>query len=151
MAIHVRRAGRDDAVSVAALHLQHDRELGAGPRVGFLDEFAEAWSADFDRRPTWLALTDDQRPVGVVDCLQVRRLPRVSGERSGWLVVSLVFVSADLRRRGIASRLLVTVRDWATANKITRIELEAAPEIQPLFRRLGYRDAARTLELRLPA
>lgn len=125
MAMRVRRAGKEDAFKVAALHIQDERERGVVPPVGFLDAFADAWLAD-DRRVTWLAEHTDGRPVGVVHGVVVRPLP--SPRRTGPTAVILgetLFVSPEARGDGVGERLLDALLDWAGEHGIALVRIPA--------------------------
>lgn len=141
-----------DAVAVDALQLQLDRELGAQPREGFLDQFAEAWLAEHQegRRVTWLAEQPDGRPVAVVHGAVVQKLPSLRRASGRWVHVSLVFVSIDVRGRGLATILLDRLIDWARDQGIIRIQLNAGPQAGGLYERQGFGPPAEGLkELRL--
>ena len=45
MDARIRPVERRDAFSLAALRIQHDRELGRPPRPGFITEYADAKNA----------------------------------------------------------------------------------------------------------
>ena len=60
------RAELDNAFSLAALQLQANREQGRSGEQGYLDRFADAWLRTQERRPAWLALSLDGRPLGCV-------------------------------------------------------------------------------------
>lgn len=150
--IVVRPAEDRDAVAVAALHLQHERELGAGPRPGFLDEVADAWLRGRDRRRTWLAEQPDGRPVGVVHAELVEELPALVLPRRRWMHLSLVFVSADRRGRGLGERLVREAVAWAERQRFERVDLTAVPSARTLYERVGFVPCGtRALTLRLRA
>ncbi len=134
----VRPAEERDALGVAALHLQHGRELGAPPRVGYLDEVADAWLRGRGRRRTWVAEDPDGRPVGVVHGDVVDSLPRLDGTGRPWLHVSLVFVSTDRRGEGLGERLLREAVAWARRERFTRVDLTAVPAARTLYARAGF-------------
>lgn len=145
----VRRAGEADALAVAALRLQSDRERGAGPEPGFLDRFAAAWTGELSRRPTWLA-EDEGRPVGVLVLLVTDELPRVGGGRERWAEVSLLFVSAGFRGAGIGCRLLEEMLGWARSNGVGGVRVSADAASAPRWERAGFAAAAEpTMERRL--
>ena len=59
MTTRIRPIERDDALSLAALRLQQDREVGRATRPGFLTDYADALLADFDGYRGWIAEEHD--------------------------------------------------------------------------------------------
>ncbi|KGN40596.1 hypothetical protein N801_01850 [Knoellia aerolata DSM 18566] len=133
----IRLAEPRDALAVAALTLQDDRECGATVQPGFLDRFADAWLADHDR-VTLLAEADDGRPLGVVTAAVVTKLPSSRRPDGRWLHVSLLFVTKDARGAGLGAALLGALRDWALAHEVGRMQLNAAPGARSLYTRAGF-------------
>jgi GNAT superfamily N-acetyltransferase len=146
----VRAAEDRDAVGIAALHLQHERELGAAVRPGFLDEVADAWLRGRAHRRTWIAEQDDGRPVGVVHGEVVEELPRLRPTSRRWMHLSLVFVSTDCRGAGLGDRLVREAVAWATRERLARVDLTTASAARSLYERLGFvpAEGAMTLLLR---
>ncbi|MBM6403926.1 GNAT family N-acetyltransferase [Phycicoccus sp. CSK15P-2] len=148
-AVRVRPAEPRDAFSVAALHIQDEREQGGVVRPGFLDDLADAWLRDRARR-TWLAEDPSGRPLGVVHGTRVQKLPSTRRPATAWFHVGLLFVSADARGQGIGEQLLRTVVEWAGSDGVTRIQLHAHTEARTLYERAGFRPPSeRLMELRL--
>ncbi len=148
--IRIRMADRDDAFIVAALVLQMDRAAGERPREGFVDEYADAWLADFDHRPTWLACLPDGTAVGLVQAGLVRKLPSLRRPTTSWMHVSLVYVRPSERRRGLAERMLQRMIAWGAAHGVERYQLNSVPEARSLYERLGFRTpSGRFMELRV--
>ncbi len=149
--VRVRLAEDADALGVAALHLQHERELGAPPRAGYLDELADAWRRGRERRRTWVAVQPDGRPVGLAHGDLVPGLPGLDRPARAWLHLDLVFVSADRRGEGVGERLVRGVVGWARRERLARVELTAVPAARDLFARVGFADAPRAMALTLDA
>lgn len=142
-------ASRDEALIVAALALQMDLEDDAAtPRPGFLTEYADAWLADFDRRPIWLANETDGAAVGFVQAVRVQKLPRLRGPATSWLHLGQVFVTATHRGQGIGTRLLEAVQDWARENGVDRVQLNARPEARSVYERAGFEPPERLMQWR---
>ena len=72
----VARAEPADAFALAALELQLNREQGRPGESGFLDRYADAWLAERDRRPAWVATSLDGSPLGAIVLFVVDGLPR---------------------------------------------------------------------------
>ncbi|AKU16878.1 GNAT family N-acetyltransferase [Luteipulveratus mongoliensis] len=131
-------AQADDALVLAALVLRADREDGTPGRAGFLDEYADAWLAVRDRRPTWLATQPDGAPVGLVSTAVVQKLPGLRRPVSSWMHVSLVYVVPEHRGRGLAERMLREVLTWCTEHDVKRLQLNAVDEARTLYERVGF-------------
>ena len=147
--IRVERAAREDALVVAAVQLQFDRELGGIPRRGFLTEYADAWLAAYDTHPTWLARRADGDPVGFVVTRAGTRLPSLRRHRDGVLHVAQLFVRPDGRGTGLGERLMREVLDWADRHDVARVSLNSEPAARSLYERLGFAPGERYLELQL--
>lgn len=149
--VRIRGAVPTDAFSVAALHIQDERERGRGVPPGFLDTLADAWLRDRARR-TWLAEDPGGRPVGVVHGSRVQRLPDAARPAHAWFHVAFLFVTPDARGAGTGERLLRTVLAWAGTEGVTRVFLDAVPEARRLYERVGFATPEdRVVEVRLDA
>lgn len=140
MSTVIRPALPRDALAVAALTMQDDRECGATIEPGFLDRYAEAWLAE-EARVTFVAEAADGRPLGMVTAAVVTKLPSSRRPVSRWLHVSLLFVTPDARGAGIGASLLEALRVWASQHDVTRMQLNAAPEARSLYERAGFASA----------
>ncbi|NHA68501.1 GNAT family N-acetyltransferase [Phycicoccus flavus] len=146
-ALRVREAAPTDAFSVAALHLQDDRERGRAVPAGYLDTLADAWLRDRSRR-TWLAEEPSGRPLGTVHGSRVPLLPTVREPAGARLDVDFLYVTADARGEGIGERLLRTLLDRARADGVRTVRMPAAPAARALYTRLGFAPPAeRVVEL----
>jgi GNAT superfamily N-acetyltransferase len=147
--VRVREAVPSDAFSVAALHIQDERERGGVVPPGFLDAFADAWLRDRARR-TWIAEDVRGRPLGVVHGTRVQKLPSTHRPADAWFHVSLLYVAPDVRGVGLGERLLRALLDWAATDRVTRVQLNAVPEARTLYERVGFGPPSeRLMELRL--
>lgn len=147
--LRIERAWRVDAFAVAALALQMELESPAAVRrPTFITEYADAWLADFDHRPVWLATEARGAAVGLVQSVLVTKLPRLRGPATSWLHLGQVFVTSDHRGHGVGSRLLAEVQQWARHNGVDRIQLNARPEAQSFYERAGFTASDRLMEWR---
>lgn len=149
--VTVRPATRDDGFLVAGLVLAMDRDSGATSRSGFLGEYADAWLADFDRRPTWWASEPDGNPVGLLQAALHRKLPSLRRETTCWVHVGLVYVRPTHRRRGIAEDMLRAMLAWGQEAGVDRFQLNAEPAARSLYERVGFTQPDRVMELRTPS
>jgi len=133
----IRLALSRDALAVAALTMQDDRECGATIEEGFLDRYAAAWLAD-RARVTFLAEAPDGRPLGMVTAAIVTKLPSSRRPQTRWLHVSLLFVTPDARGHGIGASLLEALRLWAGEHHVDRMQLNADPAARSLYERAGF-------------
>jgi GNAT superfamily N-acetyltransferase len=147
--VTVREARPADAFSVAALHIQDEREQGHVAPPGYLDALSDAWLRDRARR-TWLAEDERGRPLGVLHGTRVQKLPSAHRPADAWFHVSLLFVTEDARGAGIGERLLTALLDWAETDSVTRVQLNAVPEARTLYERMGFGPPSeRLMELRI--
>lgn len=147
--VTIHRATPDDAFLVAGLVLAMDRERGAAPRAGFLTEYADAWLAGVDRRPTWWAREPDGNPVGLLQTTQHDKLPSLLRATTSWLHVNLLYVRPTHRRRGIAEALLREMLSWGASAGVDRFQLNAEPAARSLYERVGFCAPQRLMELRV--
>lgn len=138
MSVRIVRAEREHAFVLAALTVQADREDGGSPREGFLREFADAWLADYERMPAWIALETDGSALGMVITSKVDKLPSLCRETTCWIHVKNVFVVPDRRGEGIAERMLRAMTVWGEHEKVERYQLNAEPKARGLYERLGF-------------
>ncbi len=145
-------AERDDAFIVGALVLQMDLETGASRRDGFIQEYADAWLADFEHRPTWLACLPDHTAVGLLQTGLMHMLPSLRTDTACWIHVGLIYVRADHRGVGLAERMLRRMITWGSGHDVERYQLDTVPEARSLYERVGFRaPSGRLMELRVAA
>ena len=135
----IRPIERRDAFALAALRIQHDREVGRATRAGFLTEYADALLAEIDCYRGWIAELGDGTPVGCLLALRVRKLPTLMAEgRPEWWYVQSVFVGVDHRRQGIGSALMTAVKRAARDEGVRWLELRSSDAGRPLFESAGF-------------
>lgn len=137
MSTVIRLALPRDALAVAALTMQDDRESGATIEEGFLDRYARAWLDD-SARVTFVAEAPDGRPLGMVSAAVVTKLPSSRRPSTRWLHISLLFVTPDARGAGLGTSLLEALRVWGSTHEVTRMQLNAAPKARALYQRAGF-------------
>ncbi len=133
------RAGPQDAFSLAALELQLNREEGKPGEQGFLARFADAWLAEADRRPAWLATSLDGRPLGAVMLYVVPGLPRPGRNPRPVAYLTRFYVGRPARRQGVGERLLVAAITGARDHHAGSLQLVGDDGGTSLFRRHGFR------------
>ncbi len=138
MTARIVRAERDHALILGALTLQADLEYGGTNRPGFIAEYADAWLADFDQMPTWLAFDVDGTAIGFVQTSWVRKLPSLCRPTTGWLHVKNVFVTPAARGNKVAERMMTEMIAWGDDHAIERYQLNAEPKARSLYERLGF-------------
>jgi len=134
----VARAEPDDAFRLAALELARNREAGGSGEQGFLERFADAWLAERDRYPSWLASRLDGNPVGALTLTLVPGLPRPGRVVRPWGSVSTLYVRAEARRQGVGSRLVEEAVAWARAHDVPRLVATPVPGAAACYRRAGF-------------
>ncbi|MDO5683279.1 MAG: hypothetical protein Q4G46_10680 [Propionibacteriaceae bacterium] len=120
----IRRAGRADALLVAALTLQAARAEGLEPATGFLDRFAEAWLGAYEFHPAWWAEAEGQH-AGILVATWFRPLPWPGRPSGGTLRTERLFVRTDQPGvRLIETALRAAAREWATARSVAEILID---------------------------
>ncbi|MEP7159559.1 MAG: GNAT family N-acetyltransferase [Dermatophilaceae bacterium] len=148
----VMRAQTADAFALAALELQLSREQGGAGETGFLDRYADAWLADSDRRPAWIAKSFDGSPRGGVTLFVVDGLPRPGRLSRPWVHVTNLYVTPGARRMGAGEELLRSALAWCRDNRAMWVQLRVGSGGgSSLYRRAGFTSAdARLVRLDLP-
>lgn len=146
----VARAEPFDAFALAALELQFNREQGRAGEAGFLDRYADAWLAERDRRPAWLATSLDGSPVGALMLYVVGGLPKPGRLTRPWAHVTNLYVTRAARRAGVGDQLLRAGLDWCHDNRALWVQSPGTTLAAGLYRRAGFVPAeARLLRLDL--
>ncbi len=143
----IRRATEDDQEAIGALWATLlDEQAALEERMGVAEDARERWNNDF---PMWLE--DDTRRIFVADAdaivgfVSARRwgAPPIYKEEDEVFLDEL-YVVPDERRKGVGTRLVSAVRDWADELGARRIRLSvlaantpardfwAAQEAQPM-------------------
>ena len=84
-------------------------------------------------KQAWVACTEDDRPVGMV----------FASVREGAVYVEELDVMPEFGRRGLGSRLLNCVCDWAREQRCAGVTLSTFRDVPwngPFYRRHGFRD-----------
>ncbi len=143
--VRIRRAGPDDALVVAALHLQSARDLGHPGEPGFLDRFADAWLATRREHPTWIAESDGEH-AGVLSARRLRPLPFPGRPDVSWLYVGTAFVVPAYRKLGIGRALIEGMLEWCRTTDVKWVRLNVDPSQHEFYRSLGFAPASTILE-----
>ncbi|EWT06644.1 GCN5 family acetyltransferase [Intrasporangium chromatireducens Q5-1] len=143
--VRIRRAGADDALIVAALHLQSGRDLGQVAEPGFLDRFADAWLAARPDHPTWIAESHGEH-AGVLSARRLRPLPFPGRPEASWLYVGTVFVAPAHRKRGIGRSLIEGMLEWCRTTDVKWVRLNAETSQHAFYQALGFAVADTILE-----
>lgn len=135
--IHVRPAGADDALVVAALVLQCALQRGGRGEPGFLDRYARSWRADQPARPVWLAEAGDEH-AGFLQARVVEPLPWPGGDLARELVVEVFFVRPTHRGIGVGEQLLRAAAGWARDGGFAAVCVGAGPYTRAMVERVGF-------------
>jgi RimJ/RimL family protein N-acetyltransferase len=114
-----RRPEDADAIVAAC----QDPEIPRWTRVPspYTRAHAEEWLADEDpQTASFLAVDADDRLLGSFSVMHIDR-ERGYGEIGYW-------VAAEARRRGVATRAVLLLRDWAAGEALRELEILVAPE-----------------------
>src|SRR6476660_3212973 len=136
--VTIRRASADDALVVAALHLQFARELGMPSEPGYLDRFVDAWLAERPDRPTWIAESRGEH-AGILETRRIRALPWPGRRDVSWLHVGGLLVAPTCRDRGVAPAMTETIIQLSRTTDFKWIRLTAPDaQAQEFYARLGF-------------
>lgn len=137
--IEVTFAQRSDSRAVAQLVCAMDLEREPDSHVqGFIDRYADAWLADYEDRPTWIAELPNGEPIGLVQTSRIRRMPSLLRGDASWLQVSRVYVTPEKRSRGVGEQMLLAMISWGDEHGVDRYQLKAVPEARSLYGRVGF-------------
>ena len=144
---------------------EHDAALLAELRYEFrasLDEAAESRHAFTSRCQSWMAerLRDDSsgwrcwvalagdRVTGTVWLQVIEKVPNPVAEPEAHGYVTNLYVSPELRGRGIGGRLLQMAVDWCGSHGVDAVILWPTPESRTLYARHGFAAAEDLMESR---
>src|SRR6266404_5988928 len=100
-------------------------------RVAGWNQTVEDWQTVLDLDPeSCFAIEVDNRIAATTTLL-------CYGTRLAW--IGMVLTRPEYRRMGFAQRLVETALERAAALKIDSVKLDATPEGQPLYEKLGFR------------
>jgi GNAT superfamily N-acetyltransferase len=152
----VRAARARDAERLVALWsalLEHHRPLGPAWRVaaGAEDEWRALLARLLAEPDAALLVWEDENGVSGFCTAQIARAPGVAAERARCEITDL-FVSKEMRRRGIGTALVACALRWCEERGVRRVEVRVAAENsegQAFWRALGFGDFVDVLERRL--
>lgn len=149
----VRRATAADVPQLVGLRWVSSAEDDDVHEAGeSRDEFEARMRAFLHRAvedPRWTiwVAADGDRIVSTMYAQIVPKIPR-PWPNDGWVYVTGVFTVAERRSEGIGSRVLSTVREWATARGLELLLLWPSERSVPFYERAGFHQAD-ALELEL--
>jgi GNAT superfamily N-acetyltransferase len=141
--VAVRTARADDDHALRALRSRWTEEWGLGAAdddPDFAERFSSWLSHESRSRRFWLASARN-RPVGMVNLLVVRRMPRPGQPDRAWGYIGNLFVIPERRRQGVASRLVDAVVEEATRDGLVHVLLHPNEGSLPFWRSRGFRPA----------
>lgn len=150
--VSVRRATREDAVSLAAL--RHQFRAPRGDNVESDDDFlrrcADWMRARLQADSAWRAWVAEWRGdiVGGVWLQLVEKIPNPVAETEWHGYVSNLFVRETVRNRGVGSLLLRASLDECAAADVDNVILWPTPQSRSLYCRHGFAEADNMLVLR---
>ncbi len=138
----VRRAVRFDARELAGMRWDRTAEetdLDPQDREDFLDRRV-TWFADAleDGWAVWVA-EEDGRLRGQVFLRVVQKVPSPVNPHGALGYLSNLWVAPELRRRGLAGRLLEAAREWAQFEPLDLLVVWPTPQTQALLDQAGFR------------
>lgn len=150
----IRRYEPGDLPGVRALH---DRTPPSGT---IASELPRRWPEDLDRIPElfhafWVVTTEMAEPPEIIGMVGVKAVDaEVPGhvfpddlDRARAIRLLRMRIAPEWQRRGIGSRLVKTVVDWARASGYRAVILETTVQQEPavaLYRRQGFQEIGRS-------
>jgi GNAT superfamily N-acetyltransferase len=140
LSIAIRLASEADLPALAALRRQWTAELdGHVDDRAFADAFADWWVDERERRTIWLA--EGGTPVGMVNLVEFRRMPRPGRPPSAWGYLGNVYVQPAHRNRGVGGALLGAAVAEARRRGYERVVLNPSEPSVSLYLRAGFAPA----------
>lgn len=134
----IRTAGPDDALVVAALTLQCALDRGGNGEPGFLDRFADAWTAQRHTHPVWIAEVGDQH-AGFLQAVVLSPLPWPGRSAPGGeLVVQTLFLRPEHRGHGVGELLLRAAIEQARRDQRSTVSIASRAMTRPMLERVGF-------------
>lgn len=153
MSIAIRQAIPEDAPTLARLRWDDSTEDGVPatlPDAAFAAGFAEFVrdALASGRWVIWIAESDG-RVVGHLYVQVVGMIPRPGRFARRWGYVAAVYVIPEARNRGIGTRLLRSVIDWANEEGLESLLLWPSERSASLYERAGFVRSPDVMELSL--
>jgi len=152
MPIHIRRAGIEDLNELVHHRRAMFEEMGQRD-IAVLDAVAKTSRDYFDQAlrartyVAWLAEQSRDRRVVAGGGVVVAPWPGFPGEQRperAWILN--LYTEPEVRRQGIAKRLLAVIIAWCRSRGYNTVSLHASPAGRPLYEALGFEQ---TNEMRL--
>ena len=133
--VTVSVAAEGDVGDLAALRAAWTVEdHGESVDASFPDDFARWVLEEMPERTFWIARIDGQ-PIGMVNLLQVDRMPAPGRVRPSWGYLNNMFVIPEHRSTGVGTQLINALLDQARARKLESIVLFPAEEAVVFYER----------------
>jgi GNAT superfamily N-acetyltransferase len=152
MSVSIRRAIPEDATALA--RMRWDDSTDHGPSAESIALFAEDF-AEFVRS----SLASDQWAIWVAECdgqvvahiyvQLVKKVPRPGRFAASWAYATAVYTVPGARNKGIGSRLLRRVIDWARYQELELLLLWPSDRSVAFYERAGFVRSPEALELHL--
>lgn len=151
--LHVERADASSLGDLAALRYrwrtEESGELGGGPEV-FAEQF-RAWREEHAATHEGYVAREDGVAVGCAWLAIVARVPSPENIERRAGVLQSVYVVPERRNTGVGTALVETLIDVARRGGLDYLMVHPSLASFPFYRRLGFGDALRLLELRFDA
>jgi GNAT superfamily N-acetyltransferase len=96
----------------------------------------------------WIA-ADGKKVVAVMSIALVRKLPSPDNLRDRWGYISNSYVLPEVRNLGVGRRLLMAIKDWASAENLKLLVVWPSERAYPFYERAGFSRRPDPLVLRL--
>ncbi len=134
-AVEIATAGVEDIADLAKLRAAWTaEEHSASDDPAFADAFADWAAREMPERRFWIARLGGQ-PIGMVNLLQVVRMPAPGRVRPSWGYLNNMFVVPEHRSAGVGGQLLDALLDHAKAMDLESIVLSPSEAAVPFYER----------------
>jgi len=142
MDVIIRPAADGDQGAMAAMRRAWVEENAGGAVLDedFEDAFASWYRAEKDQRVAWVAESGG-RPVGMLNVLVFRRMPRPGVPPTVWGYLANFYVAPAHRGAGIGGMLLAACTTYADEHGFVRIVLSPSARSVSLYQRAGFAPA----------
>ncbi|MBM6404678.1 GNAT family N-acetyltransferase [Phycicoccus sp. CSK15P-2] len=116
---------------------------------GFVDRLGAWWRQQGGARHAWVVRAPAGEPVGMANLQVFDRMPRPGRPDTRWAYVANVWTDPAHRRRGVGRLLVDALLDWCRSQGMVRVVINPSEVSVPLYRAVGFVDAADLMRLDL--
>ena len=152
--IEIRAAGAADVETLVTLRLEMRRERETAtltiPETEFANLLREFFAKSLETGSFVSYIAWDGETPAACSGLTLIEVPPSYGDLSGKKgYITNMYTRAAYRKRGIAGKLLDTLREYAAAAGCTKLELNASDAGYGVYKKYGFHDVKNEMELKI--